>query len=152
MAEEQISTFAHKMTKDSEMPMNGVPIEVEEMWEDDNEETFEYVAPDSFDEDEFDDNFDDDELVNILFGNLNLAGQQAAPPNYPCATIEEISEEEERPQVGAKQENVLPMLKASAKYPEIYWSQSEEEIKLRVAATDVVDYDLEVDANCIEFW
>lgn len=127
--------------------------QMEEFWEDDNEEVFEYEAPEEFD---FDDNFDGDEeeLMMLLMGGLNLsqshAQQSAAQQSFQSATIEELLEEDCPPKAPQKVTNDLPFLKTAIRFPEIYWSQSDNEIKLRLSATDVQDYTIDVDNQCME--
>lgn len=130
-------------------------VEPEEMWDNDNnEEVFEYAPPEQFDFD-FDDNFDGDELeLCRLLLDMPRPGPavSGAITQFPSATIEEIEEEEvDKEKEQTVPLNPLPLLDCATKYPEIYWSQSDDEIKLRISATDVQDYEVEVEHDNLSF-
>lgn len=155
--EEEVPMAVEPMTEekvegDTELTDDSAAMEEEEVfWEDDNTSTFEYVHPEELDFDENFDSDDDKELAAMVLNGLGFSTPiprtTAAKPAVPFtgATIEEITEEGE-PVVNT------PMLKTAVKLPEIFWSQSDEEIKLRIVAPDVEDYDVEMDTNFIELW
>lgn len=124
--------------------------EEEIMWVDDNDETFQYKKPDYVDDSDIDFNFDDDELRDLCLMMFNMPGP--AVDQFPVANIEEIVEEEEvapgdAPVVVVKQDPQplpRPLWQSEFKSPEILWSQSDDEIKLRVSAPDVLHYEMKV--------
>lgn len=133
--------------------------EEENLWEDDNDETFQYQDMDvddektvQYEDSDFDCNFDDDDLADFRAAFFNMPANPIPPVigQFPEATIEEIDEEEEEMVVtkdDPKQESVAvprPLWQSEFKQPEILWSQSDKEIKLRVSAPDVVNYEMDV--------
>lgn len=133
----------------TEASENEQQVDEEEVWEDNHEEPFHYVAPEEFD---FDDNFDgDEEELYMMLMQLNLS--DGAQTQFPSATIEELPEESVEPVVAEEEVRkvqappaapTLPFLQTTVKFPEVYWSQSDDMIKLRISAADVEDYTIDV--------
>lgn len=116
-----------------------------EDWEDSNYESFEYKTPLAEDDEDYDSEFDlednlDVEDVALLFRKmLNPdSPEETVNLNPTSTTLEEIVEED-MPETskGQAERPKLPTLRNGLKYPEVKWSQTEDEIKLRLSSVQL---------------
>lgn len=107
-----------------------------EEWEDSNETEFIFKIPHHATNEAYCDVFDKDELSHFI---ESLGELKASVTNKPPECIE-----------GEKTDQIVPKLHTPCKFPEVHWCQSNNKLKLRFEASEVVDYKIDIQGQVMK--
>lgn len=129
--------------------------EIEEWLDDENHNVFQYNLATENEFEDFDVNFGEDDYEDlaelIRASNNENAIKQAGEASEAYATTSQDHEMLDD-QISAKVDQcVVPRLQKKFNYPEMFWSQTDTYIKLKIKAVDLKDYHIQVLGKAIIF-